>query len=64
VCNENFYSFEWCDAPIYNEKTPDRDPKTVKFADLVVEKGLSFRPIRAQNGSTDENMFSASATTA
>jgi hypothetical protein len=30
---------------------------------LVIKKGLSFRPGRAQNGSADENMVSASATT-
>jgi hypothetical protein len=54
-CNEVFYSFGWwCDTPIYNEKTPDRDLKTVKIAYLVIEKGLSFRPDRTQNGSTDE----------
>jgi hypothetical protein len=49
-----FKSFGWCDAPIYNEKTPDRDPKTGLIAGLVVKNDLSIRSERGQNGSTDE----------
>jgi hypothetical protein len=46
--------FGWCNAPIYNEVLQIATPKQDKFLVWFSKIILSFRPGRAQNGSTDE----------